>query len=132
MSVINSFLNEIKRCVIQGDGARLTEFMVLNLDGLSPERQGPYNGLLQELISQFTAAQDTAMSKRVTQVLMSNDDDSDLQRFLTRFSKCVVEYFYYVRDYPTDSNLQKAHKIESLTKSVSTDPPSMIPITDSV
>lgn len=118
MSIINSFLNEIKRCVEQGDGNRLTEFMVLNLDGLSPERQGPYNGLLQELASQFTAAQDDALSKRVTQALMSNDDGSDLQRFLTRFSKCVVEYFHYVRDYPTDSNLQKAGKIESLTKFV--------------
>lgn len=117
MSVINSFLNEIKKCVVQGDGARLTGFMVLNLDGLSSDKQGPYNGLLQELISQFTPPQDTALPKRVTQILMSNDDD-DLQRFLTRFSRCVVEYFYYVRDYPTDSNLQKARKIESLTKSV--------------
>lgn len=119
MSVINSFLNEIKRCIEQGDGNRLTDFMVLNLDGLPADRQGPYNGLLQELNGQFTAAQDDALSKRVTQSLMNNNDDgSDLQRFFTRFSRCVIEYFHYVRDYPTDSNLQKAGKIESLTKSV--------------
>lgn len=126
MSVINSFLNEIKKCVIQGNGARLTEFMVLNLDGLPPDKQAPYNGLLQELVSQFTTSQDTALPKRVTQILISNDDE-ELQRFLARFSKCVVEYFYYVRDYPTDSNLQKARKIESLTKSVPTGLPSIPP-----
>lgn len=118
MSVIDSFLSEIKKCVTQSDGNRLTEFMVLNLDGLPSHRQGPYNGLLQELNGQFSVAQDEVLSKRVTQSLMSNDDSPDLQRFLTRFSRCVVEYFHYVRDYPTDSNLQKAGKIESLTKSV--------------
>lgn len=108
---IDSFLEQILQSLRASNGQRATTFLVLNLDGLPPGQQKPYNDLHEELKTNFPSNRDGALLAKIKSAL-----STDVLRGSTNpFCEAVSSYFKYIRDFTQDSSLTKARKIEKIT-----------------
>lgn len=115
MSMIDSFLHLIQKSISDRNASKLLEFIVLNFDSIPADRRGSFQNLHQELNNQYPVSKsDSALSDRVKKSLTRNV----LGGCHSGFSELIVIYFRYVRDFPGDSPLVKAKKIEKLTRYV--------------
>lgn len=113
--MIDTFLHLTLQSISNRDAQRLLEFIVLNFDAIPEDKRQPFQNLHVELNNQYPPNSDSALPERVKKSLTQ----SVLSGCHAPFSELIVIYFRYVRDFPGDSPLIKAKKIEKLTRYVS-------------
>ena len=110
--MIETFLGQILQAVTSHQGSHIADLLVLNFDNLAPAQQKPYGDLHNELNQRYPPSNDAPLSTKVKKALPSEQ----LKATHSSFCEAIIQYFRYVRDFPNDSGLMKARKIERLTK----------------
>jgi hypothetical protein len=111
-SGLNSFISEITNSVRNKNGQVITNLIQIDLDSLPPQRQQSYLSIHNELKRDFPASNDQGLVTKCKEAV-SQDEFSF---FSHSFSECLVQYFRYLRDFPSLDNLKKATQIRQLTR----------------
>lgn len=111
MTILDTFLQQILSALSSRNGTALIDLLALDLNSLPTDLQKPYNNLHSFLNQQYPASKDAELSSKIKASLPS----TSFATFQIPFSELLNQYFRYLRDFASTSNLQKAKLIRQLT-----------------
>lgn len=111
MTILDTFLQQILSALSSKNGTALIDLLALDLNSLPGDLQKPYNDLHSFLNQQYPSSKDAELSTKIKSALPS----ASFATFQLPFSELLNQYFRYLRDFTSTTNLQKARLVRQLT-----------------